>query len=56
MPEPIPESRAKYSPPILESHPAFTLSTGCSLPGGLGCLPFNNLPTPDALQDTLNGG
>ena len=55
MPEPTPESRAKYTPPILESHPAFKLSVGCSLPGGLGCLPFGNLPIPD-LQDALNGG
>ena len=55
MPEPTPEPRANYTPPILESHPAFTLSVGCSLPGGLGCLPFNSLPVPD-LQDALNGG
>ena len=50
MPEPKSESRANYTPPILESHPAFTLSIGCSLPAGLGCLPLDSIPDANLLS------
>ena len=53
MPEPTPEPRAEYVPPTLERHPDFTVVTGCSLPGGLGCLPLDSIPD---LQDALDGG
>jgi hypothetical protein len=40
-PEAHRHTRAPYTPPTLEAHGVFLLVTGCSLPGGLGCLPFD---------------
>ena len=47
MPEQESKPRAEYVPPILERHPDLIMVIGCSVPGGLGCLPFDGLPNPN---------
>ena len=51
MPEQEPQPRAEYVPPILERHADLIMVIGCSLPEGLGCLPFGSPPNPNISRD-----